>query len=337
MKFLGKLALAAALFAAAALHMAYAAGSITVYTALEDDEISTYLKDARKVMPDVDIHVLRMSTGDLAARLIAEANNPHADVIWGVALTNMLDPRIAAQLEPYEAKGEAALAPRYRDPHHKWFAATGYMAAFCVNTVRLKQKKLPMPTSWQDLAKPVYKGEVVMPSPVSSGTGYLQIEAILQALGHDKGFAFLKKLDKNIAQYTSSGSAPCKLARRGEYAIGASFAFEPMRAIKMGYPIKMVIPSEWVGYELEGSGLMKASKDKADAKRFLDWTLSPGVAKIYGKYRAIVTIPGIKETKAMAEAGLPADLNKVLYPVDFEKSAAERPEVLKAWKSLTKR
>jgi iron(III) transport system substrate-binding protein len=334
MKSLAKLAAAAALLAVSAAH---AAGSITVYTALEDDEISAYMKDAKQALPDVKINVLRLSTGDLGARILAEASNPQADVIWGFAVTNMLDPRIEGQLEPYRAKGEGELPPAYRDANGRWFAATGYMAAFCINTERLKAKNLPMPASWQDLTKPEYKGEVVMPSPASSGTGYLQIAAILQALGQEKGFAFLESLNKNIAQYTDSGSKPCKQARAGEYTIGVSFAFPAMQSIEQGYPVKMVIPSDWVGYELEASGLMKTAKNPADAKRFLDWTLSPGVAKIYGQYKEIVTIPGTEPSKAMVAAGLPKDLTKVLYPVDFGASAKTRGATVKTWQGLMKR
>ncbi len=335
MKSLAKCA-AAALLALSAAHAAYAAGSITVYTALEDDEISAYMKDAKQALPDVKINVLRLSTGDLGARILAEASNPQADVIWGFAVTNMLDPRIEGQLQPYQAKGESELPSQYRDPNGKWFAATGYMAAFCVNTERLKAKNLPMPASWQDLTKPEYKGEVVMPSPASSGTGYLQIAAILQALGKDKGFALLEALNKNIAQYTDSGSKPCKQARGGEYTIGVSFAFPAMQSIEQGYPVKMVIPSDWVGYELEASGLMKTAKNPADAKRFLDWTLSPGIAKIYGQYKEIVTIPGAEPSKAMVTAGLPKDLTKVLFPVNFVESAKTRTETVKTWQSLMK-
>ena len=76
----------------------------------------------------------------------------------------------------------------------------------------------------------------------------------------------------------SSGSRPCKSARAGEYAIGTSLAFPAIQSVEEGFPIKMVIPSDGAGYELEASALMKTSKNKADAKRFLDWTLSPEAA-----------------------------------------------------------
>ena len=322
-------ALAAAFAVAGAAH----AGTIVAYTALEEDEIKEYVAAANKDMPDLDIKVLRLSTGDLGARILAEAANPQHDVIWGWALTNMLDPRVQALVEPYTAKGEDKLAAANKATDGKWFAATGYMGAFCVNTEVLKRKNLPMPTSWQDLTNPVYKGEVVMPNPVSSGTGYLQIAALLQSKGDQAGWAFLKALDGNVAQYIKSGSRPCKAARAGEYAIGTSLAFAAMQSIEEGYPLKMVIPNDGAGYELEATALMAGSKNKADAKRFLDWTLSPSAAALYTKYKAVVTIPGTPQSKTAQAAGLPKDLSKVLYPMDFAKSALDRDTILKTWQS----
>lgn len=307
------------------------AGTITAYTALEEDEIKDYLAAAKKDLPDVDVKVLRLSTGDLGARILAEAANPQHDVIWGWALTNTLDPRITALLEPYTPKGADKLAAKDKAADGKWFATTGYMAAFCVNTEVLKAKKLPMPTSWKDLTNPIYKGEVVMPNPVSSGTGYLQIAALIQSRGSDEGWKLIKTLDGNVAQYIKSGSRPCKAARAGEFAIGTSLAFAAMQSVDEGYPVKMVIPTDGAGYELEASGLMAAAKNKADAKRFLDWTLSSSAAQLYTKYKEIVTVPGVPQSKAAAAAGLPADLSKVLYPMDFAKSAKERDAVLATW------
>ncbi|WP_091906039.1 ABC transporter substrate-binding protein [Chitinasiproducens palmae] len=317
-------------FALGAMGTAHA-GTVTVYTALEEDEIKDYLAAAKQDLPDIDIKVLRLSTGDLGPRLLAEAAHPRNDVLWGWALTNMLDPRVDALLEPYAAKGSAALPARYRATDGKWFAATGYMAAFCVNTEVLKAKNLPVPTTWQALADPRYKGEIVMPNPVSSGTGYLQIAALLQKNGDADGWKLLRAIDANVAQYTKSGSAPCKAARAGEFAIGTSLAFAAMQSVKEGYPIKMIVPSDGAGYELEASGLMKAAANKADAKRFLDWTLSPRAAAVYTRYKEIVTINGTPQSQAAKAAGLPADLSSVLYPVDFAKSSRERESILATW------
>ncbi|WP_035644278.1 ABC transporter substrate-binding protein [Bradyrhizobium sp. ORS 285] len=309
------------------------AGTVTVYTALEEDEIADYVKAAKTALPDVDLKVLRLSTGDLGARIIAEAGNPQHDVIWGWAVTNMLDPRITALLEPYEVKGADKLPASAKGADASWFAATGYVTAFCVNTEVLKAKNLPMPTSWKDLTNPVYKGEVVLPNPVSSGTGYMQVAGILQSQGEEKGWQFLKALDGNVAQYIKSGSRPCKAARGGEFAIGGSLAFAAIKSIEEGFPIKMVIPTDGAGYELEASGLMKAAKNKADAKRFLDWTLSPEAAALYTSYKELVTISGTPPSKAAQAAGFPADVAKAVYPIDFARSAKERDGILKTWQT----
>src|SRR5690554_3909279 len=160
----------AVLLAGSAAIAAAQANSITVYTSYEEDELSAFLQRMEESLPDLEVNVLRLSTGDLHARILAEANNPQHDVIWGWAVTSMVDPRILEMLEPYEAKGSDELPERYKDSEDRWFAATGYMAAFCVNTVELEARNLPVPTSWKDLTNPAYKGEIVMPSPVSSGT-----------------------------------------------------------------------------------------------------------------------------------------------------------------------
>ncbi|HEY0198543.1 MAG TPA: ABC transporter substrate-binding protein [Rhodanobacter sp.] len=325
--------LAAALAACMLACASAQAGSITVYSALENDEISVYLAAARQAMPDLQVHVLRLSTGDLAARLIAESAAPRNDVIWGEALTDMLDPRIEAGLAPVTSTSIAALPARYRASDNKWFAPTGYVAAMCVNTEALAAQHLPMPASWADLTKPIYKGQVVMPDPQSSGTGYMMIAAILQGMGPGKGWATLKALSGNVAQFTKSGSNPCKLARTGEFPIGVSFAFVAMQAIRQGFPIKMVIPADNVGYELEASGLMKTSTHQADAKRFLDWTASPQAVALYRQYKDLVAAPTAGPTPEQIQAGLPADIERRLYPLDFPLSARSRAAVIGKWNS----
>ncbi|MCZ7676734.1 MAG: extracellular solute-binding protein [Roseovarius sp.] len=199
---------------------------------------------------------------------------------------------------------------------------------------RWRPRTCPCPHPRADLTDPVYKGEIVMPDPASSGTGYLQVAAIVRGGGED-GWQLITDLDKNIAQYTSSGSKPCKMARAGEYAIGASFSFVAMQSIEAGFPIAMVIPSDYAGYELEASGLLASSDNKEDAKRFLDWSLGADAADVYSQFKAIVTVPGATRTPAADAAGLPSNLADVLFPVDFAASAASRGETLTRWKEIT--
>ncbi|WP_333683156.1 ABC transporter substrate-binding protein [Pontibaca methylaminivorans] len=324
------------LLGASVLSMAVAlpafAGEITVYTAYEEDEIAAYVAAAEKAIPDLKINVLRLSTGTLAARLIAEAGNPQADMLWGQAITATMDPQILDQLEPYEAQGADTLDERYRDPENRWFAPTGYMGTFCVNTARLEQKGLPMPASWKDLEDPAFKGEIIMANPSSSGTGYLHVIALLHELGEEEGWAQLERVDANIAQYTSSGSKPCKSVRSGEYTVGISLAITAAQSVEQGYPVKAVFPEEGSGYELEAAGLMKASDNKEDVKRFMDWLLTDEAIALYEDYKILIAAPGTTPAQSAIDAGVPEDVQSILADIDFPKSAEQQDEVKATWK-----
>ena len=314
------------------------AGEITVYTALDTDDVKVYVDTFHKEMPDVKVNIYRVSAGKLGAKIRAEAQNPRHDVIWGWTISEMERNDILPMIEPYQPKGIEKVDPRFVDPNGNWFATTGYFAALCVNKDLLKADNLPMPTSWEDLAKPIYKGHVVMPNPMDSGTGYLQVAAFIQTMGEQKGWDYLKQLDKNIAQYTSSGSKPCKLARDREFAIGITYAFAAVKIIDkfietgVDVPIELVIPKEGSGYELEVTALMKSSKNKADAKKFLDWLMSDTAVNLYDDLAAMNCISGSSRSKKAKQANLPSDVSKVLSSVDLKRSAREKEMITAKWK-----
>ncbi|MBM4440497.1 MAG: putative 2-aminoethylphosphonate ABC transporter substrate-binding protein [Candidatus Rokubacteria bacterium] len=307
---------------------AWAKDTVIVYTAIENEQIAEYKKAYEKALPNVDVRILRLSTGDIAARFMAEKDNMQADVIWGVAATNMLVFKNAGLLEPYAPKGLARIQPLFRDKANppSWVGIDIYMSAFCFNTEVAKKAKLPAPTSWADLTKPVYKGHVVMPNPASSGTGYLSVVSVLQRLGEQKGWEYLDALHKNIAEYTKSGSKPCKDAASGERGIGVSFEYVAAKAKKDGAPIEMVLPKEGSGYDMEANSLTKKGRSNAAAKQFLDWAITDDAMKLYAQYFAAVGVAGFPPP-----AGLPADVSKVVFPNDFEWSAKNRDRILAEW------
>ena len=308
-----------------------AAERITVYTAYEPDEATAYLQVARRDLPDIEVNLIRLSTGDLTARIMAEASDPKHDVIWGQAVTSLLDPGVLATLEPYEPNSIDRLPGRFRDRSGRWFAVTGYMTVLCVNHQRLAARKLPMPTSWHDLTDPIYQSEIVMPNPTASGTGFIQIASILQDKGEDAGWREIKAIDANVAAYSASGSTPCNEAARGRYAIGVSLAERALRNIAEGFPITMVLPSEGAGNELEGNALVASSKNKDAARRFLDWTLSERALQEYYRWKAIVTAPGGYMPVTFRLAGLPADVSKAMFKMNYEDAQRNRPAILERW------
>ena len=87
------------------METAVAKPKVVVYTSLENEEVVEYLKLAKKDLPDIDIQAIRLSTGELGARMLAEKDNPQADCIWGWAVTNTSEFVPKGMLLPYKPKG----------------------------------------------------------------------------------------------------------------------------------------------------------------------------------------------------------------------------------------
>ncbi len=310
-----------------------AAEKLTVYTSLETDETVKYLEVARRDLPDLDINVIRLSTGELGARMLAEKDNPQADLVWGWAVTEQETFIPRGLLVPYKPKGVERLEKRFVHPEYLYAGIDMYIACFCINTKVMQEKNLPMPKGWNDLLDPRFKGLVTMPNPVASGTGFLQIASILQMYGakegKEDGWEFLKKLDKNIGQYIKSGSRPAKMTAAGEFAVGASFDFPVAEMIKQGYPVKYVFPIEGAGYEVEANALLKGAKNVNAAKRFLDWAISDNAMREYAKFKHGVTLPGMRSGLDMPQL---SELK--LYPMDFAWQGRNAADIKKKWESL---
>ncbi len=302
--------------------------TVVVYTAIENEQITEYMKALNKTLPNLDVKLLRLSTGDVSARFMAEKDNMQADVIWGVGATNQLIFKNAGLLEPYAPKGLERVQPLFRDKANPpaWVGIDIFMSAFCFNTEVGKKNNLPKPESWADLTKPVYKGHVVMPNPASSGTGYLSVASVLQRMGEAEGWKYLDALNVNIAEYTKSGSKPCKDAAAGERGIGVSFEYVALEMKKKGSPVEMVLPKEGAGYEMEANALTKKGAKNPAARQFLDWAVSDEAMAMYAKYFAAVAVAGFPVPE-----GLPKDISKVVYPNDFDWSAKNRERILAEW------
>lgn len=309
--------------------VAASAGELTVYTALESDLLPVYKKSFEEKNPGVSIRWVRDSTGIITAKLLAEKDNPQADVVLGTAATSLQLLDAEGMLEAYAPKALDKIDPRFvsKDTPPTWVGTNAWAAALCVNTVEMKKRDLPIPTSWADLIKPEYKGLVVMPNPASSGTGFLDVSSWLQMWGEQKGWSYMEALHRNIATYTHSGSKPCTLAASGEYPIGISFEFRAARVINQGAPVVAVVPTEGVGWDVEASAILKGTPNEADAKKLIDWAVSDDAMKIYAKNYAILGNPAMEE----AIKNVPADIKAKLIKNDFEWAASHRAAILEEW------
>ena len=302
---------------------------VVVYTALENDQLGP-LKQALEVAhKDVEVSWVRDSTGVITARVLAEKANPQADVVWGLALSSVLMFDKEGLLEPYAPQGLADLKPAFRDqaPSPHWTGMDAFLSLIGVNQPELAKSGARMPAGWDDLTQPQLKGKLVMPNPASSGTGYLQVAAWLQALGEDKGWALMDKLHENMGVYTHSGSAPHVQAARGERTASIGLDMRAVREKNNGAPLEIVVPAGGVGWDMEATALVRGRPNAAAAKKVIDFTVSKEAHELYGKTYAIL---GHKAVNA-APKNYPANAEAQMLKVDFAKMAADRDRVLAEW------
>lgn len=273
--------------------IAQAQTTLTVYTTTASEDLARYRDRFSKAHPNIRINWVRDSTGTIAAKVLAEKANPQADVIHVLGISELI--RIAKEglLLPYKPKGYDQIDAKFKDKIDPpmWSGLYAFEGCICYNTVEAKKKNLPRPTSWKELANPVYKGQIVMPNPNSSGTGFMTISAWIQTWGEQETWNFLEKLHDNVSVYVHSGSSPCVMTATGEFPISISFAFRGVKEKAKGAPIDIISPSEGLGWEANGVAIMKSTKNLEAAKILADWSLSEDAMKLYGEDYAVIGRP----------------------------------------------
>jgi iron(III) transport system substrate-binding protein len=282
----------------------------------------------------IKVNMSLKGSGEALAQLIAEKANPKTDVWFG----GTGDPHLQA--------AESDLTIEYRSPTlaqlQPWAQQqakqSGYKTVdiysgplgFGYNTELLAKKKLAVPRSWADLLKPEYKGEIQVANPASSGTAYTMVATLVQLMGEDKAFEYMKGLHRNIGQYTRSGTGPIKAVARGETAVSISFVHDGPGEKLQGFPVETVTPSEGTGAEIGSMSIVKGAKNLEQAKKFYEWALT-AQAQQFGAATRQYQLPSNKATPV--DPNVP-DFKKIkLIDYDYAKygASAERRRLIAKW------
>ena len=329
---LAKIALSALLSATAlaAAGDASAQGRLNLYCSVQEDWCQLMQTEFEKAT-GVRVAMTRKSSGETYAQIKAEKDNPRGDGWWG----GTGDPHLQAAEENLTAAYESARMKEMQDwSVQQW--KTGrqrtvgiYAGAlgFGFNTELLAKKNLPEPKCWADLVKAEYKGEVQVANPHSSGTSYTMVASLVQILGENGAFDYLRKLNTNVNQYTKSGAAPIVAAGRGETLIGIVFMHDAITQAVRNFPIKTVAPCEGTGYEIGSMSIIAGARNMESARKFYDWALS-AEAQALGAKAQSYQVPSNRNAPTPPQAPRLSDVKLINY--DFQKfgSSDERKRLL---------
>ena len=305
---------------------------VTVYTAIENDLAVALLAAFNAAHPGINVNLVRDSTGVITSRLMAEAANPQADVVWGTAASSLMLLESMDLLEPFAPEGLDRILPMFRSPYEvpTWVGITAWETAFVVNVPGLEALGLSIDDirCYEDLLRPELRGHIVMPNPASSGTGFLTVVGLLELYGRETGgWVFMERLHANIQDYIHSGSAPASWAANGDTVIGISFGFPGITRKQAGAPVQVVFPKAGSGWDMEANALIRRAEINPAALTFLDWAISDEAMAIYNQAFPIIAT-GEGGSYYGFEGQNPVDQ---LIEKDFVWIATNRDAILEAW------
>ncbi len=310
--------------------MAWAQGEVRVYAVINEDDVRL-LADLFTQETGITVNYLRGATGELVTRVIAEAGAPQADVLLGGPSSQHIAIAETGALASYHSPLAADLPDYATDPDGHWTGFYLTALGIGVNEARFRERfgDLPFPVTWDDLLNPDFDGEIVLTDPAASSTAYLFVQAQLQRLGWDAGWAYLETLAPLVGQFPASGGAPPQLVGTGEYAIGVAYVHALARYRADGFPVSTIVPPATAG-EVGAVAIIRGGPNPENAQRFVDFVLSARAQEAFSAQS--LTTPLNPEVALPDGANSFAEFDLIDY--DAELAGSQRDEVLERWQQV---
>lgn len=302
---------------------------LTVYIGFQEDHAVAALEQFTQDT-GIKVEMIRMSAGEILARIRSEKGNPQASVWYGGPADTFVAAQQEGLLEAYVSENAGIIDPAFKDKDGFWTGIYVGALGFASNKDFLERNGLEAPTSWEDLLNPAFQNEIIMAHPGSSGTAYAILYTVLEVFGsEDAGFEYLEKLHPQVQQYTTSGSAPGRMVGMEEAGVGLLFAHDIIKYQEEGFEnLILTIPSDGTGYETGAVALIKDAPNQDLAKAFIDWTLTTSAQEVgqrTGSYQNL-TNPNAQEPEKAVRL---SDINVINY--DPVKAGSERQRLLDKW------
>ena len=300
------------------------------------DSISAYMGFSREVNEalagqiedklGIQVKNITLSWGEIWARLKTESPRFNADMVMSFGASEAINGARKGYYETYQSPGWEGIPDSFKSKDGAYYALGTFSFLLLGNTKKLAEMGYSIPTSYKELLDPKWKGQIVIPSPRTSGTAFMINYSFLQLYGEKEGWKFLENLNENVAFYTKSGNAPTDLVGRGEYLLGLGADENVLKRMKDGYPLKWSVPSEGIGYEGNYCTILKVTKKLALCKKVMDYLGSVEVSRFLG---AMGYIP----PRAGAASALYGDVQPKFIELDHAWAVKNKRKIVKQWKS----
>lgn len=292
---------------------------IVVYGSLREEE-GKYLLEKFKSEYDCTYEYIKLPTEETVQRILDTKDNPQGDIFIGGSCDAYEILKKNNALEYYNSPSSNNIPTKYKDLKGYWTGFQITPLAIGINESLWEKNfgnSVPYPTKIEDLLNPKLKNKIILPNPQTSGTGYTLMASLYQELGSTKFEDFIKKLNNNVASSTISGFNSIQRVASGEYLLTVNFLSDQLIENKSSDNIISIVP-ENAGWNVDSIALIKNSKHKKIAKKFIDFVLSSESSKNLSKF-----------SKAISTKNFDTNQFKIYDKYNFYLAAEDRNKIMK--------
>ncbi len=312
---------------------ATAQGNLTVYCSVQEEWCRPMMAAFERAT-GIRVSMTRRSSGETLTQIRAEAQNPRGDIWWG----GTGDPHMQAAQENLTVEYRSPALDQLHDWARRQAEQTGHKTVgiyagalgYSYNATELQRRRLTAPRCWSDLTQPGLRGEVQVADPNTSGTAYTMLATLVQVMGEEPAFQYLRALHRNVNQYTRSGAAPARAVATGETLVGITFLHDAVTQKVQGAPVEIVGPCEGTGYEIGSMSIIRGARNLEQARRFYDWALTAEAQGIAVQAQAY-QLPSNRNAPIPPQAPRFENIRMIDYDFARWGNAEERNRLIQRW------
>lgn len=269
------------------------------------------------------------STGPMN-RLLAEKDNPQADVYWANEPIRAEILRQRGISAPYVSPNAKGIPDNFKNSDGHW---TGFSAR--ARILLVKKSLADKPRSILAYTEPRWKGRTIIANPLF-GTTTSEIAALFTIWGDDKAKAFLDAMKRNQTRISTSNGESADLVASGEFDFALVDSDDGASRMKQGKPVEIVFPDQDKGdagcFIVPNAALLiKGAPHPDNAKKLVDYLLSKETERklAFADSAQIPLHPGV-ETPPIVKRIETIKTMKVDY-AEVARKMLEIQPVLKNW------
>lgn len=292
------IATVAALSIAAPVFAQEVSGRLVLYTSQPDADAQRTVDAFTAAHPAVEVEWIRAGTTEVMARLEAEfaAGDPQPDVLLIADMVTMEGLEAEGRLLAYPGADVSAYDPAIMDDEGHYFSTKLITTGIVYNTAAPF-----VPETWADLLRPEAKGQIAMPSPLTSGAATIHMIAL--TTHPDLGWDYYEGLADQGANPQGGNGGVYRAVAGGEQMFGMVVDFLPIREIPIGAPVGFVFPDEGVSAVTEPVAILSTARNVPAAQAFVDFLISPAGQQLAADMGYLPAHPAITPPEGFLSLG----------------------------------